>query len=154
MDLYKEITERIMNQMQEGTVFMDCHSRERAGFLCDGFFTARVEYLLTGKNEIEHNFLQNFFMPDRFHDEIPAGLFPCCYPSHAGLLNNWVMWLVIELREYFDRTHDFAFRDAIYERLLKTFSHFEKYESTDGLLEKLDGWIWVDGDKTKCAELV
>jgi len=136
------------------TVFMDCPSRERAGFLCDGFFTARVEYLLTGKNEIEHNFLQNFFMPDRFHDEIPDGLFPCCYPSHAGLLNNWVMWLVIELREYFDRTHDFAFRDAIYERLLKTFSHFEKYENADGLLEKLDGWIWVDGDKTKCAELV
>ena len=136
------------------TIFMDCPSRERAGFLCDGFFTARVEYLLTGKNEIEHNFLQNFFMADQFHAEIPDGLFPCCYPSHAGLLNNWVMWLVIELREYFDRTHDFAFRDAIYERLLKTFSYFEKYENADGLLEKLDGWIWVDGDKTKCTELV
>jgi len=136
------------------TIFMDCPSRERAGFLCDSFFTARVEYLLTGKNEIEHNFLQNFFMPDHFHDEIPSGLFPCCYPSHARLLNNWVMWLVIELREYFERTHDYAFRDAIYERLLKAFSHFEKYENADGLLERLDGWTWVDGDKTKCAELV
>ena len=136
------------------TIFMDCPSRERAGFLCDSFFTARVEYLLTGKNEIEHNFLQNFFMPERFHDDIPDGLFPCCYPSRAILLNNWVMWLVIELREYFERTHDDVFRDAIYERLLKVFSYFEKYENSDGLLEKLDGWIWVDGDRTKCAKLV
>lgn len=136
------------------TIFMDCPSRERAGFLCDSFFTARTEYLLTGKNEIEHNFLQNFFMPDRFHDDIPDGLFPCCYPSHAALLNNWVMWLVIELREYFERTHDDVFRTAIYERLCEAFAHFEKYENEYGLLEKLDGWIWVDGDRTKCAKLV
>jgi len=136
------------------TIFMDCPSRERGGFLCDSFFTARVEYLLTGKNEIEHNFLQNFFMPDHFHEEIPNGLFPCCYPSHATLLNNWVMWLVIELREYFERTHDDAFRIAIYDRLMEAFAYFEKYENADGLLERLDGWTWVDGDRTKCAELV
>lgn len=136
------------------TIFMDCPSRERAGFLCDSFFTARVEYLLTGKNEIEHNFLQNFFMPDRFHEEIPEGLFPCCYPSHAGLLNNWVMWLVIELREYFERTHDDDFRLAICDRLMQVFAYYAKYENADGLLEKPDGWVWVDGDKTKCSELV
>ena len=136
------------------TIFMDCPSRERGGFLCDGFFTARVEYLLTGKNEIEHNFLENFFMPDTFNEKVPEGLFPCCYPSNGKLINNWVMWLVIELREYFERTRDHAFRDAIYERLLKAYDHFAKFENSDGLLEKLEGWTWVDGDKTKCAELI
>jgi alpha-L-rhamnosidase len=30
-------------------IFMDCPSRERAGWLCDSFFTSRVEYLMSGK---------------------------------------------------------------------------------------------------------
>lgn len=29
-------------------VYMDCPSRERGGWLCDSFFTSRVEFLLTG----------------------------------------------------------------------------------------------------------
>ncbi|WP_289490291.1 hypothetical protein, partial [Klebsiella pneumoniae] len=31
-------------------IFMDCPSRERAGWLCDSFFTARVEKELTGES--------------------------------------------------------------------------------------------------------
>ena len=29
---------------------MDCPSRERAGWLCDSYFTAKTEYVLTGTN--------------------------------------------------------------------------------------------------------
>ena len=33
-------------------VFMDCPSRERAGWLCDSFFTARVEHAPPGKTAL------------------------------------------------------------------------------------------------------
>ena len=39
-------------------LFMDCPSRERAGWLCDSFFTARTEYTLRGECAIERNFLK------------------------------------------------------------------------------------------------
>jgi len=135
------------------TIFMDCPSRERAGFLCDSFFTARVEYLLTGANEVEHNFLENFFLQDTFRN-IPAGMFPCCYPSESGYLQNWGMWLVIEFREYVERTKDISFRDAVRERLYKLIEYFKQFENEFGLLERLEGWVWVDGDQTECARLI
>ena len=42
-------------------IYMDCPSRERAGWLCDSFFTARAEHYLTGASTVEKNFLENFF---------------------------------------------------------------------------------------------
>lgn len=45
-------------------IYMDCPSRERAGWLCDSFFTARAEYALTRHCEVERVFLTNFLLPD------------------------------------------------------------------------------------------
>lgn len=61
-------------------IFMDCPSRERAGWLCDGYFTGRVEHLLTGENRTEHDFLENFLLPKKF-ERLPKGMLPMCYPS-------------------------------------------------------------------------
>ena len=47
-------------------VFMDCPSRERAGWLCDSFFTSRVAHDLTGTTLVEKDFYENFLLPDRF----------------------------------------------------------------------------------------
>ena len=47
-------------------IYMDCPSRERAGWLCDSFFTSRVEHTLTGKSLLERAFLQNFILPESF----------------------------------------------------------------------------------------
>ncbi len=41
-------------------VYMDCPSRERAGWLCDSFFTGRSEYAITGKSLVEYNFFENY----------------------------------------------------------------------------------------------
>jgi len=38
-------------------IFMDCPSRERAGWLCDSYFTSRVAYYLSGNTLIEDNFI-------------------------------------------------------------------------------------------------
>lgn len=61
-------------------IFMDCPSRERAGWLCDSFFTARVEKLLTGKSLIEKSFLENFLHEDKY-EHLPEGMLPMCYPA-------------------------------------------------------------------------
>ena len=87
---------------------MDCPSRERAGWLCDSFFTARVEYVLTGTCTVEKVFLENFLLADQF-EHLPEGMLPMCYPAdhYDGVfIPNWAMWFVLELEEYLVRSGD------------------------------------------------
>lgn len=128
------------------TIFMDCPSRERAGWLCDSFFTARVERLLTGKSEIEHNFLENFLLPDGFK-ALPDGMLSMCYPAdcyNGNFIPNWAMWYVLELDEYFDRTYDRAFVDTAKPAIYKLIEYLSRFEDEFGLLEKLDNWVFID----------
>ena len=77
-------------------VFMDCPSRERAGWLCDSYFSARVADDLSGNNRIEKNFLENYLLPEKFNN-IPDGMLPMCYPSdhtNGNFIPNWAMWFV------------------------------------------------------------
>jgi alpha-L-rhamnosidase len=131
------------------TIYMDCPSRERAGWLCDSFFTSRAEKVLMGRSTVEKNFLENFFLPDSFKD-IPHGMFPMCYPGDqygGNYIPNWAMWLVIELSEYLERTGDREFVDAARPRIEALLSFLAKYENADGLLEKLDRWVFVEWSK-------
>ncbi|MBQ2988609.1 MAG: hypothetical protein IJD59_05850 [Clostridia bacterium] len=128
------------------TIYMDCPSRERAGWLCDSFFTSRVEKTLTGASEVEHSFLENFFLPDRFAG-LPKGMFPMCYPAdfyNANFIPNWAMFLVLELEEYLARTGDRAFIDNAKERIYALLNYFKGFENKDGLLEKLEKWVFVE----------
>ena len=43
-------------------IFMDCPSRERAGWLCDSFFTARAEHFFFGETLVEDAYLQNYLL--------------------------------------------------------------------------------------------
>lgn len=131
------------------TIFMDCPSRERAGWLCDSFFTARVEKILKGNSVIEHNFLENFFLPDGFR-LLPKGMFAECYPGDhlsGEYISNWAMWLVIELEEYLARSNDRKFIDDAKSKIYDLVEFFKSYENKDGLLEKLDSWVFVEWSK-------
>ena len=37
--------------------------------------------------------------------------------------------------------------DALRDRVLKLFEYFQAYENSDGLLEKLPGWVFVEWSK-------
>ncbi len=127
-------------------IYMDCPSRERAGWLCDSFFTARVERLLTGKSEVERAFLQNFLMPDSFRC-LPKGMLPMCYPAdfyNGEFIPNWSMWYVLELKEYLERTGDAALVADAREKMYALVDYFKRKENEFGLLENLDGWVFVD----------
>lgn len=127
-------------------IFMDCPSRERAGWLCDSFFTSRAASDLDGNTRIEQNFLENFCLPEKFAN-LPDGMLPMCYPAdhYDGVyIPNWALWFVAELGEYGSRGGDAALVEALRPRMLKLFDFFKKYENQDGLLEKLPSWVFVE----------
>lgn len=127
-------------------IFMDCPSRERAGWLCDSFFTSRVAKDLSGHTRIEKNFCENFLLPASF-PKIDAGMLPMCYPSdhyNGEFIPNWAMWFVIELEEYAARSGDRQLVDALKPRVLALLEFLWKFRNEDGLLEKLPSWVFVE----------
>ena len=135
-------------------VYMDCPSRERAGWLCDSFFTSRVEHLMTGKSAVERNFLSNYAMVDHF-EGLPDGMLPMCYPSdtlNSEFIPNWAMWFALELAEYYERTGDRSLVEELRQKLYALLGYFRHFENTDGLLQSLDGWIFVEW--SHCNKLV
>ena len=129
-------------------IYMDCPSRERAGWLCDSFFTSRVEYELTGKSAVEKNFLENFIFSKAFNG-VDEGMLPMCYPADfaKSYIPQWAMWYVLELEEYLERTGDRQLIKDAMGRMRDLLSFFEKYENEDGLLEHLPSWNFVEWSK-------
>ena len=127
-------------------VFMDCPSRERAGWLCDSYFTSRVAFDLSGDTQIERNFIQNFLLPEKFK-HIDEGMLPMCYPSdhpNQNHIPNWAMWFVVELEEYLHRSGDREMIDAAKPRVYALIDYFKPFLNEDGLLEKLTRWVFVE----------
>jgi alpha-L-rhamnosidase len=130
-------------------IFMDCPSRERAGWLCDSFFTSRVALDLCGNTTIEKNFFENYLLPASFA-HLPDGMLPMCYPAdhYDGVyIPNWALWFVIELEEYQARSGDRELVAALRPRLEALYQYFRKYRNEDGLLEKLDSWVFIEWSK-------
>jgi alpha-L-rhamnosidase len=130
-------------------VFMDCPSRERGGYLCDAFFTARVAYDLAGTTPVEHNFFEAYLLPEKFAF-LPDGMLPMCYPAdhNDGLfIPNWALWFIVQLEEYLARSGDRDTVDALRPRVLKLLDYFKPFRNTNGLLEKLDGWVFIEWSK-------
>lgn len=144
----QKIYDAAVNTFRQCTtdIFMDCPSRERAGWLCDSFFTARTEKFLTGKNEVEDAFLENFILPDSF-DRLPDGMLPMCYPADhydGNFIPNWAMWFAVELNDRRSRGCSALLAEKAKEKLYKLAAYFEKFENGDGLLENLKGWVFVE----------
>ena len=127
-------------------IFMDCPHRERAGWLCDSYFTARVANDISGNTLIEKNFLENFLLPDSF-SHLPDGMLPMCYPADHNdsvFIPNWAMWFVVELEEYLDRSQDRQLVDELEPKVMALLDYFMPFKNEDGLLESLDSWIFVE----------
>lgn len=127
-------------------VFMDTPSRERAGWLCDSFFSSRVAFDLSGNTRLEHNFLENFVLPEKFSD-IDEGMLPMCYPSdhwNHNYIPNWAMWFVVELSEYLDRSGDRELVDRARRRVYDLVRYFEPFKNEYGLLENLSHWVFIE----------
>ncbi|MBR2839519.1 MAG: hypothetical protein IKE55_12085 [Kiritimatiellae bacterium] len=127
-------------------VFTDCPGRERAGWLCDSFFIGRSSLLFTGSLEPERLFLENYALPEKF-ENLPDGMLPMCYPADfpsGGFIPNWAMWLVLEVEEFRDRGGDPGLVEALRPKLVALVEYLRRFRNSDGLLEKLPGWVFVE----------
>ncbi len=130
-------------------VLTDCPSRERAGWLCDSYFSSRAEALFTGKNIVEKSFLENYAMCPQ-SPFLPEGMLPMCYPADHNdhlYIPNWTMWYILELRNYWKRTGDRGMIEASREKVLGLIRFFRKYENEYGLLENLESWVFIEWSK-------
>lgn len=125
-------------------LFMDCPTRERAGWLNDSYFSAQAEYAFTGKTAVEDAYIENCLLhscPD-----IPEGMLPMCYPSdhfNGNFIPQCAMWFVAELEQYTVRNPKFDISKAksVANGILKFFA---QYENEYGLLENLPGWNFIE----------
>lgn len=128
--------------------YTDCPTRERAGWLCDSYYSAQAEYALTGDNEVEKVFMENYLLYPGV-ETLPAGMLPMCYPAehqNGEFIPQWAMWYILELQQFVKRSTETdaeSYRGLCY-RLIR---YFENYENEDGLLECLPGWNFVDWSK-------
>lgn len=130
-------------------LLMDCPSRERAGWLCDSFFTARAGMALSGHAKVETNFLENYALPKSF-PPLPKGMLPMCYPGEqrdGRFIPNWALWFVVELEEYVARTGDHALAAMLKPKIESLFRYFEGFRNEYGLLEKLKSWVFIEWSK-------
>jgi alpha-L-rhamnosidase len=127
-------------------LFMDCPSRERAGWLCDSYFTARSAFDLQGDTRVEANVFENFLRPKGFA-HLPEGMLPMCYPADHDdgvFIPNWSLWFVVQLEEYLHRSGDRRTVEALGPRLDRLMDYFRRFRNSDGLLEKLESWVFVE----------
>ena len=142
-------------------IFMDCPSRERAGWLCDSFFTARSEYALTGGCKVETNFFENFWRCSGFRmaSNAPEGFVPMLHPGDTDFIRdyiiNWNQWLIIQLEEY---AHKRGGKPEIVEGLRELvygiLGGLARLENEYGLIEDMPGWVFVEWSRANDADVV
>ncbi len=130
-------------------IFMDCPSRERAGWLCDSYFSAIMEKEFTGYSKVAHNFYENYALPEKF-EFLPEGMIPMCYPADHNdgvFIPNWSLWFIIQVDDYARRGGDRQLVSDLKTRITDLLGYFAKFENEEGLLEKLESWIFVEWSK-------
>lgn len=137
-------------------LLMDCPSRERAGWLNDSYFAREADLLFSGNALTEKNFLENIlWAPDL--SEIPKGMLPMCYPSDhidGQFIPQCTMWTIIELCERIRRFPQEELKDLAKEKIYNAIKYFQAFENEDGLLENLQGWIFLEHSICNSQEYV
>lgn len=130
--------------------FTDCPSRERAGWLSDSFFTAQAARLLTGRTTVEKCYLENYMLPKEFPN-MPPGMIPSCYPADHPDSRDFeptlALWFPIQLEEYRMRSGDDELINALRPRMLRLLDYFKPFQNEYGLLEDLQGWVFIEWSK-------
>ncbi len=133
----------------------DCPSRERAGWLCDSFFSGQAEPLITGYNKVEEAFLDNYFKCSK--DNLPKGMIPMCYPADfpsKEFIPNWSLWYILELFNYQKRNGKSPLIEKSKDNIRGILKYFSAFENELGLLENLEGWVFVEWSKANDPEFI
>lgn len=131
-------------------LYSDCPSRERAGWLCDSYFTGNAEFHFFGKVPVEDAFLENYRLCKE--PMLPQGMLPMCYPAdvereESGMghhIPQWCMWYVLEVDEYLTKRNRSVDPELFRETVEGIVSYFSAFENEYGLLEDLPSWNFVE----------
>lgn len=131
-------------------LYSDCPSRERAGWLCDSYFTGNAEHHFFGEVPVEDAFLENYRL---FSDpNLETGMLPMCYPADIKKdpdggghhIPQWCMWYVLEVEEYLTRRNPTVDKELFRKTVTDIVRYFANFENSDGLLEDLPSWNFVE----------
>ncbi|MGI6714424.1 MAG: hypothetical protein ACOX3K_05225 [Bacilli bacterium] len=124
----------------------DCPSRERAGWINDFYFSKRAASLLFQNEKIVNQTLLNYILCPQLQ-ELPLGMVPMCYPSdhlNGNFIANNALWFIICVIEQLQKGELLAYKEQIVQKVYEIFAYFSRYQNSDGLLEDLDGWIFIE----------
>ena len=137
-------------------ILTDCPGRERGGYLCDTYFSGRAEELLTGRRTVERNYLENYAVAPQLPG-LPEGMIPMCYPadlSNRTYIPNWSLWYIVELEEYGRAAGDRALVEQSRAKVEGVLAYFRPFLNEDGLLEDLEGWVFIEWSKANDPALL
>lgn len=128
-------------------IYMDCPSRERAGWLCDSFFMANTERVLTGETRVGKAFINNFLLIEK-HERLDERMIASCYPGDVsgtgGFIPNWAMWFVLQVYQHCEKCGDDETKQRAKKKIYGLVEYFKEFENEFGLLESLAGWVFVE----------
>ncbi len=141
-------------------LYTDCPSRERAGWLCDSYFTGKTEYYLYGKAPTEAAYLENYRLYEN-DGTLIDGVLPMCYPGNTEPSNpkdipipshlpqgrfipQWTMWYILECADHLLERNPTEDREKFRPSIEKLLKFYGEYENEDGLLERLPSWNFVE----------
>ena len=131
-------------------LYTDCPSRERAGWLCDTYFTTAAEHHFFGQSRVEKAFLENYRLYSGHYPEVDAGFLPKCYPGDIDVggghefIPQWCMWYVLQVKEYLTERVPEEDREAFRASVEGIVGALLPYENELGLLEDLPSWNFVE----------
>lgn len=129
-------------------IYSDCPSRERAGWLCDSYFTGKTEHFLFGTTFVEDAFLENYRLYKNDDGLLPEGAIPMCFPSDVKdsgeMIPQWTMWYILEVEDYLFNRNTAADKELFRESVYGLLDFYARYENSDGLLENLPSWNFVE----------
>ena len=129
--------------------FTDCPGRERGIYFGDTIFTGRGADVLLGDTVYEKTLYMNYAMAEKYPVGVPDGMIPMCYPSDVTLssphwIPNFGMWSLVQLADHVKRSGSREAAEAFRPRAMAMLEWFHKCRNSDGLLEKIPGWVFVE----------
>ena len=137
-------------------LLMDCPSRERAGWINDIYYSRHSATMFTGRFDALRNTLENYVLAEQIA-ELPKNMIPMCYPADhidGVYIPNCAFWYVIVVCEYILNSGDEMLKKLAKKQIFGIMDFFHKYENRDGLLENLDGWVFVEWSSANSKDFV
>ncbi|MCK5739450.1 family 78 glycoside hydrolase catalytic domain, partial [bacterium] len=137
--LLNDIWRICANGVRVGTLdtYMDCPTREKGGFVGDGFITGMSHLILTGDSRILRKFLLDVANSAR----VCPG-FLCVAPTYVSseLAEYSMLWPIL-LEYYYHWTGDLEFVRQMQPPLDGLLAYYAGYENEDGLLQDVIGRV-------------